>query len=43
MRESIAAGTFAELKREFLAEYSPANGTVREEQRARWMAARGRK
>jgi queuine tRNA-ribosyltransferase len=42
MRARIAAGTFGELKRQFLSEYAPADPSVREEQRARWVASRGR-
>jgi queuine tRNA-ribosyltransferase len=42
MREHIRAGTFATLRRAFLSEYRLPNAAVRDEQRARWIAARER-
>src|SRR5947209_3181153 len=41
MRARIVDGSFDALKREFLVEYTPADPTVREEQRARWVGGRG--
>lgn len=40
MRLAIRAGTFASLRHEFLANYHPPDGAVRDEQRAKWVAAR---
>ncbi len=40
VRASIAEGTFARFKDEFLAGYTPASEQVREEQRKKWLAAR---
>jgi queuine tRNA-ribosyltransferase len=40
MRARIRAGTFTTFHREFLAGYATVHETVREQQRARWIAAR---
>jgi queuine tRNA-ribosyltransferase len=40
MRARIRAGTFTAFHREFLAGYAAADESVREQQRARWVAAR---
>lgn len=43
MRAAIQEGSFSAYRDEFLAGYTPADSTVREEQRAKWVAARARK
>lgn len=43
MRGAIRAGVFAAFRDDFLRNYIPANAEVRDEQRARWVAARQRK
>jgi len=43
MRGAIREGSFAGYRETFLAGYTPPNATVREEQRARWAAAHGRR
>jgi queuine tRNA-ribosyltransferase len=40
MRTHIEAGTFAEFRRSFLAQYRITNEAVREEQKARWLQTR---
>jgi queuine tRNA-ribosyltransferase len=40
MRCAIEAGSFTQLREEFLAGYKPANETVRDEQRTKWIATR---
>lgn len=40
MRRHIRQGTFAAFRAEFLAGYAVANAAVRDEQRAKWLAAR---
>jgi queuine tRNA-ribosyltransferase len=42
MRATIRCGTFAAFRDEFLSGYAPADTSVREEQRAKWVAARRR-
>jgi queuine tRNA-ribosyltransferase len=42
MRHAIRQGTFAQLRDAFLAGYTPADESVREHQRARWLASRTR-
>jgi queuine tRNA-ribosyltransferase len=43
MREAIREGTFRAYRDEILANYTPPNSAVRDEQRARWAAAHGRR
>lgn len=43
MRKHIHAGSFANFRADFLAGYAQADATVRDEQRKRWVVARGRK
>lgn len=43
MREAIRDERFCDYRAEFLREYTPPNGEVRAEQRARWVAAQGRR
>lgn len=40
MRAAIEQGSFAAYRREFLAQYTPANEAMRSEQRSRWVASR---
>jgi queuine/archaeosine tRNA-ribosyltransferase len=39
MRDAIRAGTFSAHRANFLASYTPPDGTVRDAQRAKWAAA----
>lgn len=43
MRTSIREGGFVEFRDRFLAGYTPPDGAVREQQRAKWAAAQGRR
>jgi queuine tRNA-ribosyltransferase len=43
MRGAIRAGTFGAFREGFLESYTPPDTTVRDEQRAKWVAARQRK
>jgi queuine tRNA-ribosyltransferase len=43
MRKAIRSGTFQEYKSGFLAGYTPPDSVVREQQRAKWAAAHGRR
>jgi queuine tRNA-ribosyltransferase len=42
-RSSLREGRFADFRDQFLGGYTPADGAVREQQRAKWAAAQGRR